>query len=88
MSAALSHFSYVQFCDPVDYSLPGSSVHRILQAKMLEWIAMCSSRGSSQRGIKFRSVTLQADSLPSEPSRKPRYIYIQNMYEHLLDSAA
>ena len=35
-------------CDPVDYSLPGSSVHVILQARILEWVAMPFSRGSSQ----------------------------------------
>ena len=35
-------------CDPVDYSLPGSSVHGILQAKILECVAILSSRGSSQ----------------------------------------
>ena len=35
-------------CDPVDYSPPGSSVHGILQVRMLEWIAMPSSMGSSQ----------------------------------------
>ena len=34
-------------CDPVDYSLPGSSVHGILQARILEWVAIPSSRGSS-----------------------------------------
>ena len=36
-------------CDPMDCSLPGSSVHRILQAWILEWIAISFSRGSSQR---------------------------------------
>ena len=36
------------FCDPMDCSLPGSSVHGILQARILEWIATPSSRGSSQ----------------------------------------
>ena len=35
-------------CDPVDCSPPGSSVHWILQAGILEWIAMSFSRGSSQ----------------------------------------
>ena len=35
-------------CDPMDCSLPGSSVHGILQARMLEWVAMPSSRESSQ----------------------------------------
>ena len=34
-------------CDPMDCSLPGSSVHGILQARMLEWAAMTSSRASS-----------------------------------------
>ena len=34
-------------CDLKDYSLPGSSVHGISQARMLEWIAMSFSRGSS-----------------------------------------
>ena len=33
------------FCDPTDYSLPGSSVHEILQARILEWVTISSSRG-------------------------------------------
>ena len=35
-------------CDPMDYSLSGSSVHGIFQARVLEWIAISFSRGSSQ----------------------------------------
>ena len=35
-------------CDPMDCSLPGSSVHGIFQARILEWIAISFSRGSSQ----------------------------------------
>ena len=35
-------------CDPMDYSLPGSSTHRILQARILEWFAISSSRSSSR----------------------------------------
>ena len=34
-------------CDPVDCSLPGSSVREILQARIVEWVAISSSRGSS-----------------------------------------
>ena len=34
-------------CDPRDYSLPGSSVHGILQGRMLEWVAILFFRGSS-----------------------------------------
>ena len=36
------------FCNPMDCSLPGSSAHGILQARILEWVAIFSSRGSSQ----------------------------------------
>ena len=35
------------FCNPVDYSPPGSSVHRISQANLLEWVAILFSRGYS-----------------------------------------
>ena len=35
-------------CDPMDGSPSGSSVHGILQARILEWVAISSSRGSSQ----------------------------------------
>ena len=34
-------------CDPMDCSLPGSSVHGILQSRILEWVTISSSRGSS-----------------------------------------
>ena len=40
--------SWPAFCDSVDCSPPGSSVHGILQSRMLGWIAISSSRGSSQ----------------------------------------
>ena len=60
-------------CDPTDHSPPGSSVHRILQARILEWVAMPSSRGSSQpRDQAQVSPSLQADSLPAEPPGKPK----------------
>ena len=36
-------------CNPMDCSLPGSSVHGILQARILEWVAIFFSRGSSPR---------------------------------------
>ena len=40
--------SYPALCNSVDYSPPGSSVHGILQARILEWVAVPSSRGSSR----------------------------------------
>jgi len=39
---------YLPLCDQVDYCPPGSSVHGILQSRILEWVAMPSSKGSSQ----------------------------------------
>ena len=51
--------------DPMDSSLPGSSVHEILQTRILEWVAVPFSRGSSQPRGRTRSA-LQADSLPFE----------------------
>ena len=40
--------SYPTLCDPMDCSPPGSSIHWILQARILEWVAISFSRGSSQ----------------------------------------
>ena len=45
---ALVAQSCLTFCDPMDYSLPDSSVQGILQARILEWAAFPFSRGSSQ----------------------------------------
>ena len=52
--------------DPVDCSPPGSSVHGILQAGILEWVAISSSRGSSW--------PKDQDSLLYEPTGKPRLL--------------
>ena len=40
--------SSLQLCDPLDCSPPGSSLHGILQARVLEWVALSFFRGSSQ----------------------------------------
>ena len=48
--------------DPVDCSPPGSSVHGILQARILEWAAISFSRDLPDPGIEPRSPTLQADA--------------------------
>ena len=64
-------------CNPMDRSLPGSSVHGILQARILEWVAISFSRGSSQPRIEPRFPTLEADALTSEPPGKPQRICLQ-----------
>ena len=66
-------------CDPMDCTRQGSSVHEILQARILEWVAMPSSRGSSQQGIEPRSPALQSESLLSEPPRKPMNIGVGSL---------
>ena len=42
--------SCLTLCDPMDHSLPGSSIHGIFQARILEWVAISFSRRSSQPG--------------------------------------
>ena len=58
-------------CSPMDCSPPGSSVHGIFQARILEWVAISFSRGSPNQGIEPRSPALQVDSLPTELQGKP-----------------
>ena len=58
-------------CDPMDYT-----AHGILQARILEWVAVPFSRDLPNPGIKPRSPTLQVDSLPAEPPGKPFYGFI------------
>ena len=58
-------------CDPIDCSLPGSFVHGIFQTRILEWVAFPSPGDLPDTGIKTGSLTLQADSLPTEIPEKP-----------------
>ena len=53
--------------DPIDCRPPDSSVQGILQARILEWVAIPFSRGSSQHRAGNRSPAVQADSVQSEP---------------------
>ena len=56
-------------CEPMDCSPPGSSVHGILPARTLEWVAIPFFRGSSQPRTEA-SPALQADSSPAELPEK------------------
>ena len=54
----------------MDYSLPGSSVHGLLQARMLEWVAIPFSGESSQPRDQTPVSCIKADSSLSEPPEK------------------
>ena len=68
---AKSFQSRLTLRDLVDCRAYQAPLHDILQARILEWVAMPSSRGSSKPKDRTRSPTLQADSLQSEPPGKP-----------------
>ena len=89
--------SCLTLCDPMDYSTPGSSVHRDSPARILEWVAMPSSRVSSQpRGqtqgsrIASRFFTVWATreaqaspySLSISLSILPKVLYVNLCYLH------
>ena len=66
-------------CDPVNCSLPGSSVHGILQARILEWAAISFSGDLSEPGFKTVSLTspaLAGGFLTTEPIGKLNIIDI------------
>ena len=67
--------SCLTLCRPVDCSLPGSSVHGIFQAGILEWVDISCSRGSSRPDIKTVTLAshLEVDSLPLVTPEKPLY---------------
>ena len=71
----LSCFSHVQstLCGPMDYGLPGSSVHGILQARILKWVAVPSSRGLPDPGIEPES--LNVSCIPLAPPGKPVHAF-------------
>ena len=60
-------------CNPMDCSPPGSSVHEIFQARILEWVAVPSPGDLPNPGIKPGSPALQADSLLTELQGKTHF---------------
>ena len=80
--------SCLTLCHPMDCRPSGSSVHGILQARILEWVAIPFSRGFSNPGIKPRSPTLKADSLPSETSGKQIMKTSSKQSRHSFESLA
>ena len=80
----LTCFSCVQLCNPTDCSLPGSSVHGILQARIRERAAMPYSRGSfqprNQTQVSPVYLHWQQGSLPLAPTGKPFHVSVSSYY--------
>ena len=74
----LSHISHVRLGDAMDCSWPDSSVHEILQSKILEWVAMFSSRGSFQprgRTHDCCGSCIAGEFFTAEPPGKPKALF-------------
>ena len=89
LTGACMHAKSLQLCptlcDPIDYSLPGFSVHGILQARILKWVAIPFPVELPDPGIEPCSPELQGDSLPSEPiqsifKQKQTYILSASLF--------
>ena len=75
MRACLVTQSCPTLCDPMDCSPPSSSVHGILQARILEWVAISFSKDLPDPEIESRSPALQADTLPSVTRKVQKRLY-------------
>ena len=71
--------SYLTACDPMDCSPPGSSVQGILQARMLEWVAMPSSRGSSQPRDQIHVSCLAGGFFTIAPAAWKAHTFLMNL---------
>jgi len=69
-------------CNPMECSPPGSSVHGVLQAEILEWVAIPFSRGSSQPGYWTRVSCIEGKLFTSWATRETHiiHIYIYNFF--------
>ena len=76
--------SCLTLCNPVDYNPPGSSVHEILQVRLLEWVAI--SLIFLTQGLNLSLLCLlhwQADSLPLQVGSLPLFKHIYKYYSLL-----
>ena len=87
--------SYPTLCHPMDCSLPDSSVHGILQTRILEWVAIPFSRGSSRPRIEPESPALAGGFITTELSGKPtnapyfpRSIFAPTLHQFFLTKRA
>jgi len=83
--------SCLPLCDPKNCAPPGPSVHGILQARILEWVAMPSSRGSSQPRdwTYITCVSCIAGGFfthwPTNPPGKPTTVYICSLFHFIAE---
>ena len=79
--------SFLTLCDLMDRIPPGSSVHGILQARMLEWVAIPFSRGSSRTMDQIQVSCITGRFFTIGAMREAHYLYIYLcvliMYVHL-----
>ena len=66
--------SCLTLCNPMDYT-----VHRSLNARIMDWVTFPSPGVLPNPGIEPRSPSLQADSLPAEPQGKPKNIRVGSL---------
>ena len=71
-SICLHGQSYLILCDPMDYSPPGSSVHGILQERVMQWVAIPFSRGSPQPRDGTWVSCIAGRFFTAEPLGKPK----------------
>ena len=74
LCCAKSLQSCLTLCDPMDCSPPGSSAHGILQARILEWVAVPFSRGSSRPKVGTQVYCIAGGFFTSEPPGKPHHL--------------
>ena len=73
MVVVVQSLNHIQlFCDPRDYSPPGSSVHRIFQTRILGWVAISYSRESSRPKNQTHISCTEGRFFTTEPPGKPQ----------------
>ena len=75
--------SRLTLCDPVDCSPPGSSVHGILQARRLEWVAISFSRGSSRPRDRTQVSRIAGRRFNLWATREYQYTAILILKDHI-----
>ena len=77
---SLSHI--LTLCNPMDCDPPGSSVHGILQARILEWVAISSSQGSSQLRDRICGSCVAGRFFTTEPPRRWSLLFLEQALEY------